>query len=81
MRGKRACGFSDWRVRACHNPKRLLRVFIHAKGGTFSTFERPLAFPVCYGGRGFWTFVMSFACYMYNFNFCECLTSKNDLEI
>ena len=31
-------------IRACHNTKRLLRVFIHAKGGEFSTFERPLAF-------------------------------------
>ena len=44
VRGKRACGFSDWRVRAWYNPKRLLRVYIHAKGGEFSTFERPLAF-------------------------------------
>ena len=39
VRGKHACEFSDWGVRACHNLKRLLRVFIHAKGGVFSTIE------------------------------------------
>ena len=38
VRGKRACGFSDWRVRACHIQIRLLRVFIHAKARWFSTF-------------------------------------------
>ena len=63
-------------IRAWHNPKRLLRVYIHAKGGTFSTMGRPLTFPGCYGGRGFWTFVMSFACYMYNFNFSEYIRAK-----
>ena len=63
-------------IRACHIQIWLLRVFIHAKGGTFSTFERPLTFPGCYGGRGFWTFVMSFACHRYNFSFCEYIRAK-----
>lgn len=39
-----ACGFSGWRVCACHIPKRLLRVYIHAKGGAFSTLGKSLIF-------------------------------------
>jgi len=40
VRGKRECGFSFWIVHAWHNPKRLLRVCIHAKGGTLSIMVR-----------------------------------------
>ena len=29
-----------------------------------------------YGGRGFWAFVTSFACHMYNFSFCEYIRAK-----
>ena len=53
VRGKCACGFSGWRVRAWHNPKRLLRVYIHAKGGEFSTMGRPLTFPGAMVDMGF----------------------------
>ena len=45
VRGKRACGFSFWSNTRLAHPYRLLRVYIHAKGGEFSTMGRPLTFP------------------------------------
>ena len=39
--------------------------------------RRSLAFPRgVYGECGFWTFVMSFACHMDNFSFCEYIRAK-----
>ena len=36
VRGKRTCGFSDWGVRACHNLKRLLRVYTRERRYVFN---------------------------------------------
>ena len=77
MRGKRACGFSFWSNARLAQPKAPFasiytreRQHIFNNGKAFG-FSRGV-----YGEHGFWTFVMSFACYMYNFNFCEYIRAK-----
>lgn len=63
-------------IRAWHTPNRLLRVFIHAKGGTFLTMVVVYDFS--------WA---STVCGIFEVDgikiliFCECLTSKKGLEI
>ena len=87
MRGKRACGFSDWSNTRLAQPKAPFasiytrerrHIFNNGKAFDFSrvsiTHFVDLTVDIC--SRGFWTFVMSFACYMYNFNFCEYIRAK-----
>ena len=63
-------------IRACHI---LIAFCVYLYMRKAASFQQWKVFDFSmgvYGGRGVWTFVMSFACYMYNFNFCEYIRAK-----
>ena len=87
VRGKRACGFSFWsNTRLAHSKAPFASIYTRERRHVFNIWKAfgfslvsithfvDLTVDIC--SRGFWTFVMSFACYMYNFNFCEYILAK-----